>query len=149
MSYLIWVGTSYHLSFISNFYLFLMEDILLLLFTLVDTHFQMSADFFNLQVSSAGIGLGLYLNIWLCRASAFTRDSCFVQPLRCLCSECNLLLLEKGSVGPKRPCRCRPHLQIWGISIKYLIWWETNILKASIVYIYDRHLFSLTLCYVV
>ena len=70
-SYLIWVGTPSHSNFISNFYLFLMENILLLLFTVANTHFQMAADcfFFNLQVSSVEIGLGLYLNIWLYRAS--------------------------------------------------------------------------------
>lgn len=41
-----------------------------LLFTVAKTHFQMSAGcFFNLQVSSVEIGLGLYLNIWLYRTS--------------------------------------------------------------------------------
>lgn len=45
-SYLIWVGTPSHSNLISNFYLFLMENILLLLFTVANTHFQMSADCF-------------------------------------------------------------------------------------------------------
>lgn len=68
-SYLIWVVTPYHSSLISNSDLFLMENIFLL-FTVANTHFQMSADcFFNLQVSSVEIGLGFNLNIWLYRAT--------------------------------------------------------------------------------
>lgn len=131
-NYLIWVGAPYHLSLISDSYLFLMENILSLLFTLANTHFlftlanthfRMSADCFSKLVGIFSWNWAWpFPNYLAVQSISFTLD-CSVQRLKSLSREWNLLLFKTGSLSQKWLCRSGPHFAaLERIMFKYLIW---------------------------